>query len=210
MKSKAIHLVILLTVIGITTLGCRLLYTRSLFLSFLVWNLFLAFVPLFISSYIIKRNKRGIPLVLLLFTWILFLPNAPYIVTDFIHLHNFRSVFWIDLICITAFALSGFLSGIYSMHQIHQYLIKSITKRWIWVFITVLSFLSGLGIFLGRIYRFNSWDVLHKPTDLLKSIVRLVFHPIVYKEAWLLSISFGILILVSYIAIQRLLVIKKE
>ena len=62
---------------------------RGVDFRFLIWNLFLAWIPLLLALLVYDRYRRGRPLLVLapaLVLWLLFLPNAPYIVTDFVHL----------------------------------------------------------------------------------------------------------------------------
>ena len=53
--------------------------------AFLIWNLFLAWVPFVFSmaAYELDKRKRGGLLLLPLgIAWLLFFPNAPYLMTD--------------------------------------------------------------------------------------------------------------------------------
>ncbi|MGL4883991.1 MAG: DUF1361 domain-containing protein, partial [Waterburya sp.] len=54
----------------------------------IVWNLFLAFIPLALSFWLfVRRNiKRSLLWWIGLVVFIAFLPNAPYLLTDIIHL----------------------------------------------------------------------------------------------------------------------------
>ncbi len=75
---------------------------------FLVWNLFLAWIPLLLSLGVYDAYRRGRSLLWLspmLALWLLFLPNAPYIVTDFVHLSaSSRAPLWFDGVELSAFA----------------------------------------------------------------------------------------------------------
>ncbi|MEB3175453.1 MAG: DUF1361 domain-containing protein, partial [Cyanobacteriota bacterium] len=52
----------------------------------IVWNTFLALIPLALSFWLFRRARRRSPSWwLLLAVFIAFLPNAPYILTDIIH-----------------------------------------------------------------------------------------------------------------------------
>ena len=54
----------------------------------IVWNLFLAFIPLVLSFWLFLRpsKKRSLVWWISLIIFIAFLPNAPYLLTDIIHL----------------------------------------------------------------------------------------------------------------------------
>ncbi len=151
----------------------RIKITNSLFMGFLIWNLFLAYVPYFISSTLEKRMYKSSKLMLinLLFIWLLFLPNAPYIITDFIHLHHTTdNLVWLDIVILFTFSSTGILLSIASLAQIH----KIITQKWKSKFAKYFSisatFLFGFGIYLGRFLRLNSWDVLTSPLMVLKKV----------------------------------------
>ena len=86
----------------------RVFYSGSITFVFLIWNLFLAWVPVIFA--LLARRWRRIPLLALAagFVWLLFLPNAPYLVTDLIHLRpRAAAPFWYDLITLFTFALLG-------------------------------------------------------------------------------------------------------
>src|SRR5207249_7660799 len=108
-------------------------------------------------------------------------PNAPYIFTDLVHL--FRGVyehFWVDMVLILSCALTGLVLGFLSLYLMHSLVRRIIGKWYSWFFIAAVAGLSGIGIYLGRFLRFNSWDVLLRPVKLYHSIGNLVadpFHP---------------------------------
>src|SRR6266513_1369379 len=66
----------------------RMLVTESLEYIFLPWNLFLAFIPYWITQSIIKKdiiNQPRLKLFIVLAGWLLFIPNSFYIITDLFH-----------------------------------------------------------------------------------------------------------------------------
>ena len=74
---------------SLSLLATRIIGTGRLSYGFLAWNLFLAFVPYFISTLLTRRHEllknrlKSIPLISI---WILFMPNSFYILTDLFHL----------------------------------------------------------------------------------------------------------------------------
>ena len=80
----------------------RPVLSGEVFHRYLVWNLFLAWIPFVLALVIYDRAKRvrvdGWQ-VALFGAWLVFLPNAPYIVTDLIHFRE-RAVapVWLSLI----------------------------------------------------------------------------------------------------------------
>ena len=80
------------SVVSLGTLRFRYDVTSETRYSFLVWNLFLAWIP-FIIAYLtytltIKRTWLYFLIPLAAVIWLIFFPNAPYILTDFQHLAN--------------------------------------------------------------------------------------------------------------------------
>lgn len=57
-------------------IACRIYFSGSMLFIFLVWNIFLAWIPFFISSYLRPSSPVKWKQYLLLFTWLLFFPNS--------------------------------------------------------------------------------------------------------------------------------------
>ena len=71
----------------------RIAYSNNIRYIFLVWNLFLACIPYWISLSLNKLILKSKVVQLLFFiTWLVFFPNALYVVTDLIHLSSNTSV----------------------------------------------------------------------------------------------------------------------
>src|SRR5687767_4515843 len=67
---------------------------------FLVWNLFLAWLPFALTNraQYSQKWKQGKRLVILFLAWLLFIPNAFYIITDLFHLgYHEGAPLWFDL-----------------------------------------------------------------------------------------------------------------
>lgn len=169
--------------VGVMLTVLRVEWTGSIRYLLLVWNLFLAWLPLLFAQAVYRRCQRGEfkswQTCALAALWILFLPNAPYIFTDLIHLKTgFVGHFWVDLSLFLLVALTGFLLGFMSL-----YLMQSVVaRRWGqfagWTLIAGATGLSGFGIYLGRILRWNSWDVLMHPLQLTGSVGHWAVHPL--------------------------------
>src|SRR5947199_2762003 len=75
---------------GLAMLAFRGYYAGTRGYSFMVWNLFLAWLPLaFAGAAVAVRpaGPRDRPVALgWAFLWLLFFPNAPYLCTEFVHL----------------------------------------------------------------------------------------------------------------------------
>ena len=77
--------------------------------AFLVWNLWLAWVPYWLARSLNVWPILGLPFMvhlLILLVWFLFLPNAPYIISDLIHLRPRQGVsIWMDILLFSALRL---------------------------------------------------------------------------------------------------------
>jgi uncharacterized membrane protein len=178
---------------------------------YLVWNLFLAWIPFALAVFVYDRWRRrrgGMLLVVLGGLWLLFFPNAPYIATDVVHLqHDALSPYWYDAVTIAAFAWMGVLLGFASL-----YLMQTVVRQWRgvvagWIFAFVAIALGSLGIYLGRFLRLNSWDALEHPSVLPRILHTVARDPFAYQEAiavplvFTLALSFADFLLYNFAAV---------
>ncbi|NMH29390.1 DUF1361 domain-containing protein [Flavobacterium silvaticum] len=168
--------------------------------AFLIWNLFLAWVPIVIVNYLInRRNIKGIKLILTFITWLLFLPNAPYLITDLLHFrHTANMTAWFDVLLLSAFAISGLLFGLVALFRMQQILNSRIGKKQADILIFFSAVLSGFGIYLGRFERYNSWDVISNPFSLAFDIIRLC----ITARSVGVTLGFGLLFYLAYFFIK--------
>ncbi len=193
-RFRTVFLVVSITGLSLFLLMIRLKLTHSFFLLFLVWNLFLAAIPFFITFYLSsKEHLKKWPFAICFFLWLLFLPNAPYIITDFIHLQHLKAnMVVLDFLLISSCALSGLLFYLVSLTDMEIFLRRFSTEKRTKVMMLVIPFLCGFGIYLGRFLRWNSWDILQNPSGLMQNIFHIIFHPTQHMGAWLVTFSFGI------------------
>lgn len=151
---------------------------------FLVWNTFLAWIPMglavILDAVILVRSK-WLKLLLLLVMgpiWLFFYPNAAYMITDLLHpfgkltIEGYRfwheMPFWNHLFPVLFVALLGLVLGCLSLASVHRLVTLSLGKMVGWVFAVTVLALSSFGIYLGRFIRWNSWDILQEPLYVLK------------------------------------------
>lgn len=166
-----VTVLVLATIAGGLLLAARVAISRRLHHFYLPWNLFLAWLPVglaFAVRFVADRKIGPRWSAWLLGTaWLLFLPNAPYLLTDLVHLPDRQSrQYFPDMMLILHFALVGVALGGVSLHIVHDV----VERRcgWIrgWAFTAAVAALTGLGIYIGRIMRWNSWDVVAHPWSL--------------------------------------------
>ena len=153
----------------------RVAWTGNIRYSFLVWNLFLAWLPLLFAILAednFEAGKRpGWRFLGMSAAWLLFFPNAPYIFTDLVHLTNrFFPHFWVDLAIVLSCAFTGLVLGFVSLYLMHSIITRMLGRIAGWAFVATAAGLCSFGIYLGRFLRFNSWDVIAKPGRLAESI----------------------------------------
>lgn len=185
--------------------------THNLSLWGLNWNLFLAWIPIFIVLWLEKKvaiNALKTWEVLLgSLIWLLFFPNSPYIITDLVHLQSLSgNTYWHYQIMIFTYAFVSLACGLLSLYWIQKVWTQVFSINWSNIFSIGAIALSGFGIFLGRIERFNSWDFFIHPFTLLK----FIFHSIKNPTAILMTFEFSIFIGIAYWMFYSLIHLKEE
>lgn len=139
---------------------------------FLIWNIFLAYIP-FLLSFIKIKNKffKCINNLMAL----VFFPNVIYLFTDLIHISvmkyyvkdiqgiryimNFTN--WIRLSLIFVAVLIAIKLSYISLNN---FIVNYRFKHVIYVFISILT---GVAVYIGRFIRLNSWDLILNPFNTL-------------------------------------------
>jgi len=191
--------IISLMLFCITLLIVRIKLTQSLIYFFLLWNLFLAMLPLCITTVIGKKRIKKIFFYILVLIWLLLLPNAPYIITDFIHINKNHSIpQWFDILMLASFAITGLLFGLASMKEMQRIIANRFNRKFSVYFIIIICFSSGYGIYLGRMLRYNSWDILKDPWFLIIDMITSPFNTETYLTAWGMTLGFGVLLYLTF------------
>ncbi len=170
---------------------------------FLVWNLFLAWVPYFWSLWALSIHLRyprhWWSLLLPGALWLLFFPNAPYLITDLVHLYQRPPVpLWYDIGLLISFVWAGCFLAVASLSMMHQIFRAYLGRAVSWLLVTVIMGLCGLGIYVGRFLRWNSWDIFLYPTDVLGDIAHQLAHPLHNLEIYGVTLMFATFLLVCY------------
>jgi uncharacterized membrane protein len=222
----------------------RMIHAHSLLFVFMIWNLFLAYVPYALSSWLNRRldreerfsgrqldrpltqslsrpiKRRPLFLVAVCLIWLLFFPNAFYMLTDLFHLHDSRNPKvpeWFDLAMIFSFAWNGLLLGVLSLRQMERLLedkrlANALFGRRLQVplpyptaaVVYPVIGLSALGIYTGRYLRYNSWDIITDPFQLIEDITAMIIHPLRNRPAWDMILCYAILLGFVYVMLKKL------
>lgn len=170
----------------------------------IVWNLFLAFIPLLCSWFLFRPSVNPSIIWWAFFLLFLaFLPNSPYVLTDTIHLLEYIQQGYATSLIIfvlipqyTFFVLAGFGAYAIALDRLDNYLIERGQTKSVVGINLIIHALCAVGIYLGRFERFNSWDLLTQPQIIIMQIGK---H---FLEKWdLLGIicTFLVLILLDYL-----------
>lgn len=193
----------------------RMHYSGRITYIFLFWNLFLAWVPLFLALSVLITDRLNILnkglLLPIAIAWLLFYPNAPYIVTDLVHLKPRIGVpYWYDHVLLSSFIINALLTGFVSLLIIHHYIKKFWGTIIGWLFVASVSFLSGLGIYIGRYLRWNSWDVVNNLKLLVLDIGQQLANPAMHPRTYGVMILFGVFLFLGYVLFVNLVNLDLE
>jgi uncharacterized membrane protein len=191
----------------------------GIYSGWILWNLFLAFIPLVLSFWLFRRKTNARPFFwwVVFIVFVAFLPNAPYMLTDIIHLIRGTRMGYPGWLIALVFIplhviaiLSGFEAYVVSLINQNHYLRRQGAGRFLnWAELAA-HLLSAVGIYLGRFVRFNSWDLVTDPSNvlittvdqltekrpLLTVVVTFIILTIVY---WILKqITLGIYLRICY------------
>lgn len=187
----------------------RIYWSQQVIYQNLIWNLFLAWLPYLFCLGVAAIHQAHpswwwamiVPAVL----WVIFLPNAFYIVTDLIHLKNQEIIpLWYDAGFLSIIAWTGLflaVGSLYTMQKIvHSYAGKIVG----WGFALIIIGSSGYGVYLGRFLRWNSWDILNEPLEIISDSLSPLTNPLHYKDKIVFIMMYTALYLVTYLAFSWL------
>jgi uncharacterized membrane protein len=210
LQSEMDRLLSLSMLFSVLLVGIRMIHTgRSTFV-FLIWNLFLAYVPYVITEALHRRPqwaaRRSLFAVLFL-AWLVFIPNSFYIITDLFHLgdhyNDNRMPQWYDLAMILSFVWNGLLLGILSVRRMEKILQPKLPAHHELFFLYPIMWLNALGVYTGRYLRFNSWDLIADPFQLFRDIAFILIHPLRNYYAWDMIFCFSILMTLMYLMLKK-------
>jgi uncharacterized membrane protein len=176
---------------------------HSLEFNYLIWNLFLAWLPLAFAVRLVSVLQRKLwsswEAMGLSLLWLLFLPNSFYMISDFIHLQDVQRFDLIyDTVMMTSFIYTGVTLGFSSLYLIHLQLRRRFSRITAAYLIAFTLFLSSIAVYIGRDLRWNSWDILTNPGGLLFDISDRLLHTTSYPSMLVTIISFFVLLLSMY------------
>lgn len=196
------------TVVSLVLFGYGAWRNHSLGYSYLVWNLFLAWLPLLFAVRLVLILARKLwsswEALGLSLLWLAFLPNSFYMISDFIHLQEVQRVDVLyDTLMFTAFIYTGVVLGFSSLYLIHLQFRKRLSARAATGWIAGTLLVCSAAVYVGRDLRWNSWDILTNPGGLLFDISDRLQHPSAYPQMLVTIISFFVLLASMYSLLWR-------
>lgn len=192
--------------------GCLFGYgawrNHNLAYSYLLWNLFLAWLPLLLAVRLVGVLKRKLwsswEALGLSLLWIVLLPNSFYMISDFIHLQQVRRIDVLyDTLMFTAFIYTGVVLGFSSLFLVHLQIRRRLTTAAAGGWIALMLFICSAGVYIGRDLRWNSWDILTNPGGLLFDVSDRLQHPSAYPQMLVTIATFFLLLGVIYTLLWR-------
>jgi uncharacterized membrane protein len=184
-----------LSLLVLVMVAVRVSETGSLDYVNLVWNLFLAWIPLGFALILYDGARRGVrgPWLLALGgLWLLFFPNAPYLMTDLKYLREVDGApFWFDAVLACSAAAAGLALGFLSLFLVHAVAQRRVGAIWAWVGVWAMLLLSSVGVFLGRFQRFNSWDIFTDPKPIFADLAKGLSDPLNYPKVLAVTVVFS-------------------
>src|SRR3569833_2170760 len=160
----------------------RALWTDTSRYSFIPGNLALAWAGLLFgwgfALQLKRRTWSNWQTVLSGVLWLFFLPNTWYTLTDFLHVYPTGEISQLyDIILVSGLVFCGFALGFASLFSVHKQLRVRMGARNAYLLAELALLLSSFAIFLGRVLRWNSWDVLTNPGGLIQNVSDRVIDP---------------------------------
>lgn len=203
--SQAFYPIVLSSILAVAFYIGRVIYSlNDLIYRNLVWNLFLAWIPYLFSLLAIRLHlafpRQWWLLLIPGGIWLAFFPNAPYLLTDFLNLSYRPPVpLWYDIGLLASFTWSGLFLAVASLKTMHE--IVKTYLGWVvgWLFSWIALGLGGLGLYLGRFSRWNSWDLLSQPQEILAEIAKRFMDPLNNLGFYGFTLMFTAILLVCYL-----------
>ena len=213
-KRQIIVWMMLSAALGVSMVLGRMVVTGTITYVFLIKNLILAWIPMIpalaINRMDLRQHSRKLMMLVLFGIWLVFFPNAPYIITDIIHLKTKHGApFWYDLVMMFTLAWNGLLIGYVSLMEIEQFIERH--KGPIVARMAAMAFLiaGGIGVYVGRYWRWNSWDVVARPEMIISDLMQVFLDPLSQKGLLGFTIFFSAFLILSYVFLKVMIAERK-
>jgi uncharacterized membrane protein len=146
----------------------------------MAWNLTLALVPLLLAAVLFRDRRRPTAAWWVgLAAFVILLPNAPYVLTDVVHF--VPDVQGADRLSVALAFVAQY--GLFFLVGVESYVASVVLlTRWLeargrsWATVPAevgIHAVCAAGVYLGRVGRLNSWDIVVRPDRFLSSLTDL-------------------------------------
>jgi uncharacterized membrane protein len=185
-------------VLGITDPAAPLYYPTR----FLVWNLILAWIPVFFAAgFATVRHRAWLPPFGI--GWLAFLPNAPYLVTDLVHLGEGVEL-WRHVLQYGFAAWTGIVLGVVSLRLVHARMEREFGPVTGWTTVVVSVGLCAIGVVIGRFQRWNSWDLVTRPDAVMAKTLEWVRSPFAHVQSTGVAVAVAAFFGLAYLTMWSL------
>lgn len=186
----------------------RALVPESAALDFVLWNLALAWVPLVAALALDKVPSNSLALQLpLLGLWLAFLPNAPYLITDLIHLGDAQghglAALLLGMAAIIVLAPVGLVLAFSSLLLVERNVRERFGARAAVAVSAASLVAASVGVYLGRIVRLNSWDLVSDPGEIARLPQAALIDPLAHVDGFVGTLIFALFLAVCYRVFRR-------
>ncbi|HET7639335.1 MAG TPA: DUF1361 domain-containing protein, partial [Ktedonobacteraceae bacterium] len=174
--------------------------------NYLISNLFLAWIPLFLALWLRKLLQMQLwsswLALAVTIAWMAFLPNSFYMISDFVHVQEVQRVDLLyDIVMFSSFILNGLIVGYMSLYIVHVELVQRLRRRTAASIVAGVLLLCSFAIYIGRDLRWNTWDILVQPAALLIDVSDRFLNPHEHPQALTTTVSFFVLLSSLYAVI---------
>jgi len=146
----------------------------------MAWNLTLALVPLLLAAVLFRGRRRpSAGWWVGLAAFVVLLPNAPYVLTDVVHF--VPDVRGADRLSVAIAFIAQY--GVFFLVGVESYVVSvMLLTRWLqargrsWATVPAevgIHAVCAAGVYLGRVGRLNSWDIVVRPDRFIHSLAGL-------------------------------------
>jgi len=157
-------------------------------LSFVVWNIFLAVLAVLIARYTVKlwRAQKNWLAAVLSAVWLAFLPNTAYLMTDARHIIGYCPIGSYGNVCAEnawmvllffAYAAIGWPAYVLALRPMVTLVKERFSLQAAAYFTVLMSLLSSLGLLIGLVNRFNIWELVTRPLEILSAAYHYISEP---------------------------------
>lgn len=189
---------------------------------FIIWNVFLATIPLLLEipfrkiSHSLQGLRAKAGKLFLSAVWLLFIPNAFYILTDFMHLNSsvlvnqrddaqhfgieyFRGdgIYVLDSLLLLLATVYGAYVGGLALLRAYTFFKRHISVMQAKAALGFIMFLSAIGVYIGRFGRWNSWDGLIQPWNIAGDLISSLASSQIRERFLAVAITIVLLQLIS-------------